>query len=129
LNIVIVDDDLDIPHILAEILASSGYCVRVAHDGREGLKMLHERLPDAVILDVEMPNLTGPEMVCRMIIEDLGMQNIPVVLVSGIVGLTDIARRVGTPYFMEKPFDLDKLLAILQNALAEKRPPVPAWTP
>jgi hypothetical protein len=30
---------------------------------------------------------------------------------------------------MEKPFDLDKLLAILQNALAEKRPPVPAWTP
>ena len=126
MNIIIVDDDLDIPHILAEILASLGHRVRVAHDGREGLEMLHEELPDALILDVEMPKLTGPEMVYRMIVEDLGMQNIPVVLVSGIVGLTDIARRVGTPYFMEKPFDLDRLLAILQNALAEKRPPVPA---
>jgi DNA-binding NtrC family response regulator len=129
LNILIFDDDMDIPDILAEILASRGHRVRVAHDGRQGLKMLHEELPDAVILDVEMPKLTGPEMVYRMIIEDLGMQNIPVVLVSGIVGLTDIARRAGTPYFMEKPFDLDRLLAILQNALAEKRPPVPAWTP
>lgn len=129
MNIIIVDDDLDIPDILAEILASLGHRVRVAHDGREGLEMLHEGLPDALILDVEMPKLTGPEMVYRMAVEDMGMQNIPVVLVSGIVGLTDIARRVGTPYFIEKPFDLDRLVAILQNALAEKRPPVPAWTP
>jgi DNA-binding NtrC family response regulator len=60
-------------------------------------------------------------------IEDMGMERIPVVLVSGIVGLTDVARRVGTPYFMGKPFDLDKLLGMLERALKEKRPPVPVW--
>jgi DNA-binding NtrC family response regulator len=127
LNLLVVDDDLDLPDILAEILASLGHRVRIARDGREGLKMLHEQLPDVVILGVEMPYLNGPEMVYRMIIEDAGMQRVPVVLVSGIVGLTQVAGRVGTPYFMGKPFDLDKLLGMLQRAGEEKRPPVPAW--
>ncbi len=127
MNLLVVDDDLDLPEILAEILASLGHGVRIARDGREGLKMLHEQLPDVIILDVEMPYVNGPEMVHRMIIEDAGMQRVPVVLVSGIVGLTQVAGRVGTPYFMGKPFDLDKLLGVLQRAGEEKRPPVPVW--
>jgi DNA-binding NtrC family response regulator len=63
-----------------------------------------------------------------MIIEDAGMQCVPVVLVSGIVGLEQVARQVGTPYFMAKPFDLDMLVGLLQRAGEEKRPPVPMWT-
>ena len=51
--------------------------------------------------------------------------NYAVVLVSGVVGLTEIAGRVGTPYFMSKPFDLDDLILLLERSAAEKRPPVP----
>jgi len=125
LNILIVDDDIDVPDILADILGSLGHRVRIAHNGREGLERLREELPDAIVLDVEMPCLSGPEMVCRMIEEDGGMQWVPVVLVSGIVDLNEIAGRVGTPYFMGKPFDLDDLIGLLQRSAVEKRPPVP----
>ena len=125
MNILIVDDDIDVPDILADILESLGHRVRIAHDGREGLKQLRQELPDAIVLDVEMPCLTGPEMVCQMVKEDEGMQWVPVVLVSGVVGLTEIAGRVGTPYFMSKPFDLDDLILLLERSAAEKRPPVP----
>ena len=125
MNILIVDDDFDVPDILADILGSLGHRVRIAHNGREGLERLREELPDAVLLDVEMPCLTGPEMVCRMVEEDAGMQWVPVVLVSGIVGLTEVAGQVGTPYFMGKPFDLDELLDLLQRTVVEKRAPAP----
>lgn len=87
--------------------------------------MLHEELPDAVILDVEMPHLTGPEMARRMICHDAGMEAVPVVLVSGIVGLPEVATRLGTPYFLAKPFDLDDLLHVLGRALEDKQPPAP----
>jgi DNA-binding NtrC family response regulator len=125
-NILIVDDDMDIPEILADILVSKGHRVRIARDGQEGLTMLHEELPHAIVLDVEMPHLTGPEMVYRMVVHDAGMENVPIVLVSGIAGLSEVARRIGTPYFLGKPFDLDRLLDVLDRALREKRPPVPS---
>ena len=128
MNILIVDDDIDVPDILADILGSLGHRVRIAHNGREGLERLREELPDAVLLDVEMPCLTGPEMVCRMVKEDAGMQWVPVVLVSGIVDLTEIAGQVGTPYFMGKPFDLDDLIGLLQRTFVERRPPMPLPT-
>jgi DNA-binding NtrC family response regulator len=127
-DILIVDDDMDVRELLAEILVSRGHHVRMANDGREGLSSLHDRLPDAVVLDVEMPHLTGPEMVYRMIVEDAGMEGVPVVLVSGIEGLPAVASQVGTPYFLGKPFAIDALLELLQRALNERRPPVPRWT-
>ena len=128
LNILIVDDDIDLPDILADILGSLGHRVRVAHNGREGLERLQQELPDAVVLDVEMPCLTGPEMVSEMVKDDAGMQAVPVVLVSGVVGLTEIAGQVGTPYFMGKPFELDDLIGWLERSATEKRPPVPTTT-
>jgi CheY-like chemotaxis protein len=91
LDVLIVDDDMDMPDIIADLLQSQGHNVRVANDGEEGLKMLHDELPDVVVLDVEMPRLTGPEMVYRMIIEDSGLEGIPVLLVSGVVGLEGVA--------------------------------------
>jgi DNA-binding response OmpR family regulator len=117
-DILIVDDDREVSAVLAEVLGAAGYCVRVAHDGDAGFRMLGERkLPDAMIVDVEMPQLTGPEMVYQMIIADAGKEHIPIILVSAIVGLAEVAKNVGTPYFLGKPFDIDTLLALLDVVL------------
>ena len=84
-------------------------------------------MPDLVVLDVEMPVLDGPGMVTRMLVEDAGRERIPVVLVSGVVELSSVAERVGTPYALAKPFDPTALLALASQALRERRPPAPQF--
>lgn len=124
-RILIVDDNSDLAEVLAEILAASGYRVRVASDGERGLMALHEELPDAVVLDIEMPHLTGPEVVYRMIVTDAGMEQVPIVLSSGDPSLQEVASRVGTPYFIGKPFDVGVMLALVERAVTERVAPSP----
>lgn len=124
-DLLIVDDDPGAGEMLAVVLRDRGHEVRVAHDGRQGYDMVDERLPDVVILDVEMPRLDGPGMSRLMLAEDVGKEKVPVLLVSGVEQLEQVAARVGTPYFLEKPFPLPELLSILERCLSEKRPPEP----
>jgi CheY-like chemotaxis protein len=124
-DLLIVDDNVDLAELLDGLLRSEGYGTRVAHDGQAGLGALNERLPDAVLLDVDMPVLDGPGMVYRMLLEDCGKENIPIVLVSGAVTLDAVARAVGTPYVLTKPFTLGQLLPVVERALAERTPPRP----
>jgi FixJ family two-component response regulator len=86
---------------------------------------MQELAPEAVLLDVEMPRLDGPGMIEEVLRIDAGLEQIPVVLVSGAPNLTTIARRSGTPYFAKKPYELTKLLAVLQRALEERTAPSP----
>jgi DNA-binding NtrC family response regulator len=124
-DVLIVDDDLDAAEILGDVLRSEGHEVYTARDGREGLAALHAKPPDVVILDVEMPILTGPEMAYQVFLNDAGFERIPMVLCSGILGLRDVAEVVGTPYYLGKPFTLDAILALVARALLERVPPVP----
>ncbi len=111
--------------MMEDLLASCGNTVRVALNGSEGLHRLDERLPDLILLDVEMPVLNGPDMAYQMLIADAGRERIPIVLLSGVVDLPRVAARVGTPYSLGKPYGVDALLGLLDLALHEKTPPRP----
>ena len=122
-DILVVDDDPNLGPTLALVLESEGHVVRLADNGRAGLHALDERLPDLVVLDVEMPELDGPGMSHEMLIHDHGREKVPVLLASGIVDLERVAERVGTPYFIEKPCSLDRLVGAVDRALREHIPP------
>lgn len=124
-DLLVVDDDVETGDLLADLLRDEGHEVRVARNGRDGLALLHERLPDLVLLDVEMPVLTGPEVAYAMFLHDAGMEEVPIVLLSGVFGLTRVAAAVGTPYFLAKPCDLTRLFGLVGKALAERLPPHP----
>lgn len=124
-DILVVDDDLDTAEALSEFLLTCGHRLRVACDGVEGLRCLDERLPDLVLLDVEMPRLNGPGMAYHMFIRDLGRERIPIVLISALLDLPEVAASVGTPYFLAKPYAVDAVLALIARALEERTPPVP----
>jgi CheY-like chemotaxis protein len=124
-DVVIVDDDESIAEAVAEIMISLGHTARLGENGAEGLRLLAERLPDLLFLDVEMPLLTGPEMAHRMLIEDAGRERIPIVLLSGAANLKRIAKLVGTPYVLAKPCTLVELVATANRALAERLAPAP----
>jgi CheY-like chemotaxis protein len=125
-NLLVVDDDPDLAELLTDLLEGQGHTVRVARDGREGLRLVAERRPDLVLLDVEMPLVTGPEMSQEMIVRDRGQEEIPIVLVSGVTNLFRLAASVGTPYFLRKPYDAETLSRLVASALVERRPPRPA---
>jgi DNA-binding NtrC family response regulator len=125
-DLLVVDDDVDVGDMLADILRDEGHTVRVARDGLQGLERIDERLPEAVLLDVEMPMLTGPEMAMRMFIHDCGQETIPLILQSGVKDIIALATRVNTPYFLSKPYTVEEMLTLVRRALEERIPPRPS---
>ena len=128
-NVLVVDDDADIADLSKELLESAGHHVRIASTGAEGLVSLSEAaLPDCVLLDVEMPVLSGPAMAHQMLLHDAGEEKIPILLVSGRDDLPAVAARMGTPYFLRKASDNYGaiLLEIVARAIIEKRAPAAA---
>lgn len=125
-DVLIVEDDEDLAELTAMMLEAAGHRVRRAADGRAGLRELEARLPEVIVLDVEMPLLDGPDMAYRMFVEDSGKERIPIVLLSAVVALEGIAARVGTPYFLAKPCESEALVEMVARAERERRAPVPA---
>jgi DNA-binding response OmpR family regulator len=122
-ELILVDDNDDVRDILAEFLRMEGHVVRVGTDGDCGLRLLADGLPDAALLDVDMPILSGPDMAYRMFVLDLGRENIPIVFLSGVPDLERIAAQVGTTYYLPKPFSLEALHEVLAKVLRERLAP------
>ena len=72
-----------------------------------------------------MPELTGPEMAYQLFLANAANAKIPIVLTSAVSDLARVARAVGTPYFIAKPYRLDAVLAMVDRALEERIPPRP----
>jgi len=130
-SVLMVDDNLDTLELSVELVESAGHRVQTGHNGEEGLRSLAAGpLPDCVVLDVDMPVLSGPGMAHQMLLHDAGEEKIPIVLVSGRDDLSEVARRIGTPYFLAKGIsDYGKaLLELLARALGERLAPASART-
>jgi DNA-binding response OmpR family regulator len=124
-DVLIVDDDTDIAELLTMVLEEEGHDVRVAYDGTTGLQLARAHLPNLVLLDVEMPIMNGPDMAMRMLVEDCGLESVPIILSSAVPYLERIAAGVGTPYYLKKPYDDGALSNLVTRALTEKTPPTP----
>ncbi|MCC6556170.1 MAG: response regulator [Polyangiaceae bacterium] len=122
-EVLIIDDDIDSADALAEIMRAEGHHVRVGFDGQEGLRLAGEQIPDVALLDVEMPILSGPGMAYQMFVHDMGLEDVPVVLLSGVTNLKEVAADVGTPYFLGKPYRFEQIVALVGRALSERVAP------
>lgn len=126
-RVLLVDDDDDIVEAFGELLRGEGHQVHSASTGEEGLVVLRASpLPDALILDVDMPVLGGPGMAHKMLVHDAGEEKVPIILMSGRENLPEIARRMGTSYALKKPATVDAFLNVLDRALRERRGPASA---
>src|SRR6185295_139648 len=115
-TILVVDDEANIRHTLRGVLADEGYDVVEAQDGRRALELLERQPPKLAIVDIWMPEMDGIELVSRMRQQ---APEVPVIVISGH-GTIDTAVRVirmGAFDFLEKPFQLDALLRMVDRAL------------
>jgi DNA-binding NtrC family response regulator len=125
-DVLIIDDDIDSTQLLAEVLRDEGHDVRIGHNGKDGLWLLEKRVPALAVLDVQMPILDGPAMACEMLLRDHGLEKVPVILVSAVSNVSELAARIGTPYFLRKPFHIPQLIELVRRALFERASPRPA---
>ena len=117
---MVIDDDEKITSLLRRSLAFEGYEVTTAPDGAEGLRLMNQRQPDLVVLDVMMPKIDGWE-VCRRL-REAGIAS-PVLLLTAKDDVQDRVRGLdlGADDYLVKPFALEELLARIR-ALLRRRP-------
>lgn len=123
-RILIVDDDQDILAALKKRLTWMGHEVLTAEDGEQALKLVAEEQPDLMLLDIELPGLTGLD-VLKLLAEkrsNIPPQVVPEVIVITAFGTIDRAveaMRLGACDFLTKPFELDYLSVVIAKATAQ----------
>lgn len=82
-RVLVVDDEPDFVAVVKAYLEKAGFQVEVAYDGVQGLEKVRANPPDAIVLDVMMPEKDGYE-VCRELKQDSAYKDIPIVLLTAV---------------------------------------------
>jgi len=120
-RILVVDDEVDIRGLLQDILSDEGYEVDVAADAAEARRAVARHEPDAVLLDIWMPDTDGISLLREW--SESRAVSCPVVMMSGhgTVETAVEATRLGAFDFVEKPLSMAKLLRTVERALEAGR--------
>lgn len=115
-TILVVEDDTGLQKYLKELLLENGYSVQIAADGVLALNSIARLLPDLVILDLNLPNMSG-EAVCMEIRKKF--PDLRVIILTAKDGVSDIVEglNLGADDYMTKPFIADELLARIKARL------------
>ncbi len=105
-TIAIIDDDVYIGDMLAEVLAREGYAILRAYSGTEALYLLSQNKPDLILLDLMLPGMSGEEVLPHI-------ENTPVIVLSAKADVQDKVNLLlgGAADYITKPFDIKELLA------------------
>lgn len=116
-KILVVDDEIGIRELLAEILSDEGYLVELAEGAEQARVIRNAHEPDLVLLDIWMPDTDGIDLLKEWAEQDL--LTMPVVMMSGhgTIETAVEATRIGAVDFLEKPISLQKLLATVARAI------------
>ena len=117
-RVLVVDDDPAVRSVVMATLSDAGYECLGAEDGIEGLRLARLHRPDAVVLDLLMPRLSGDD-VHHALRRDSATRYVPVIFLSADAAPKDKARRLldGADDYISKPFDLDELVARVTASL------------
>jgi CheY-like chemotaxis protein len=111
--VLVIDDDPAARELLRRTLAKEGFQVETAAGGREGLRRAHELHPDAITLDVLMPDMDG-WAVLTALKADSDLADIPIIMLT-ILDQEDLGYMLGASDYLMKPVDAQRLTSVLQK--------------
>ncbi|OGH10573.1 MAG: hypothetical protein A2857_06815 [Candidatus Levybacteria bacterium RIFCSPHIGHO2_01_FULL_36_15] len=118
-NLLIVEDDSGLQKYLKELFLDNGYSAQAASDGVAALNVIEKSLPDLVVLDLGLPNMSG-EAVCMEIRKKY--PELPVIILTAKDSISDIVHGLdlGADDYITKPFIADELLARIKARLRQR---------
>jgi len=113
--LIVEDNELNLK-LLKDVLDSRGYSTVVTGLGADALKLARQHLPDLILLDIQLPDITGTE-VARRLKADRQTHAIPIIAVTAFAMSGDRERILGSGCddYVSKPFSLRALLALVQQ--------------
>lgn len=120
-RIIVAEDDEIVAELVRDALMNAGHGVGVLPDGNQALAVIRTRLPDLVILDCNMPEMSGL-LVLREMRKSPKLAHIPVLILTGRRSEKDVtlAMYEGADDYMKKPFDADELVFRVEELLQAK---------
>ena len=121
--ILIIEDEKDIAAAIEYNLKKEGFRIAKAADGKAGLKLVRQRKPDLILLDLMLPTIDGLS-VCKQLKADKTTTNIPIIMLTAkgeevdkVVGL-----ELGADDYLAKPFGMRELIARIKTVLKRVQP-------
>ncbi len=126
-TILVVDDKANVRELLREYLSQAGFTVVTATNGREALYAARHENPDAVLLDLMMPEMDGYQFLSHYRRE----RSVPVIIITARDEESDAVRglELGADDYVVKPFRMAELAARVRAVLRRMEPPEPARLP
>jgi len=119
--ILVVDDDMIIARFLTDALTAESYDVCLAEDGTRAYDFLRRPDCELVLLDIEMPQINGLELLMVMQHEKIA---VPVIVMTGLhyIPEEEVRRFPNVVSFLRKPFTYRRLTSLVQDILGKKSP-------
>jgi len=119
-KILLIEDDTVLRENTAELLELSNYEVRTAANGKKGVQLAMEYLPDVIVCDIMMPELDGYG-VLETLAEKNGTKRIPFIFLSAKTERKDVRKgmELGADDYLTKPFEEAELLGAIESRLAK----------
>ncbi|GAB1421062.1 response regulator [Anaerolineales bacterium] len=117
-HILVVDDDFDISNMLRIYFSGQDYSVGVANKGKEALEAVRKQLPNLIILDINLPDMSGYD-VCRDLRTTIRTSHIPIIFLTGKDERSDkiVGLELGADDYITKPFDIEEVKLRAQNSI------------
>jgi CheY-like chemotaxis protein len=117
---LVVDDTRIAATAIARALNLLGYQTKLAYSPRVAIESLFKRMPDVILLDINMPGIDGVE-VCRYLRRDPRTDKVPIIAMSSEAQeeIVTQVREAGANAFLAKPIDIDTLERTLNNVLKQ----------
>jgi DNA-binding NtrC family response regulator len=118
-SILVVDDDYEIRETLSSVLLSEGYMVETVKNGKEAIKASETAYFDVALIDMELPDMNGIEILRRLKEKQPRMV---MIIITGFASLENAVKAVneGAHGYVLKPFNVGELLKMLRKRLDEK---------
>jgi DNA-binding response OmpR family regulator len=118
-RILCIEDDCETAALIAEELNDRGYEVAVAHNGRDGLNAILRSSPDLVLADVNMPVMSGFDLLQRLTAQEPRFARMPFVFLTALADHDNELKgwQLGADDYVTKPIDFDVLGAVIASRL------------
>jgi chemosensory pili system protein ChpA (sensor histidine kinase/response regulator) len=121
-TVMVVDDSITVRKVTARFLTRQGMKVLTAKDGLDAVEKLHDRLPDLMLLDIEMPRMDGYELATQ-IRNNPDWKHLPIIMITSrsTKKFRDKAEDIGVNRYLSKPYEEKDLLKNIKDLLDDTR--------